>query len=1028
MNYLKEQLLQLTDTDERILEFLQESGLWSWDLLDKNEPWLGPAFWTGLGYSPEDFDNTNQWMQYVHPQDLDITKHKIQEYLQNSQESFLHTIRFFRKNGSLVWIRVKGITTWDTKGLPIRMLVSYVDITREKESELKAGQDALLYNYIAASKSIYIVKISPQGTYTFANPYFLDEIGIPEHSLVGSSAGNYIVDEDHKAGEQLLRNCLSNPQVPYQITLRRRVASGSIKTIEWTMIGLTDHNGEVSEVLALGQDITQTLQVERDLEALIANMTDVLFTLDENAVFTYMSPSWTTQYGYALSETIGRSITDFVHPDDLLKCFQALKETFETKNPPAAVEHRLFHKAGYWCWVSTEARINNENGEVILTSHDISERKKTEGELNYTKKLLEQTSEMACVGGWEYDPRNQYAYWSKVTFEIHEVEEHNPVNLHKALDYYEDTYSRNNIIEALELAQTEGTPWDMEVQIVTAKGTHKWVRTLGNSEFVDGVCVRVYGTFQDITQQKLDGEETLKARLLAESASKAKSEFLANMSHEIRTPLNGVIGFTELLTKTKLDESQRQYTDLVFQSAQSLLDIINDILDFSKIEAGKLDLSEEKTDLLELVNQVADMITPQADKKQIELLLKVSPDLPRYVWTDAVRMRQILVNLLSNAVKFTQVGEIELSIERISTHQNRTSLRFAVRDTGIGILPKNQQKIFEAFVQEDISTTKKFGGTGLGLTITNKLLALMESVLQLKSEFGKGSTFWFDVNLEYQEEVVENNAVLGNIRSALVVDDNATNRRILEDMLALKEITTDSAASGFEAMKLLSEGKSYDVILMDYYMPSMDGIETIRNIRKQDFPQPIILLYTSSEDTHIQKACEELKVMHRLIKPVKINQLFQALEQIHQEAPQTRIKSEIVIPEQCLEADEINILVVEDNPINMLLAKKMLKLILPTSNIQEAKNGKEAVVAFDQLPPHLILMDIQMPEMNGYEATQAIRNAANGKKVPILALTAGTLPGERERCLAAGMDDYLTKPILKATLTQALHRWLIESK
>ncbi|MDQ1089695.1 PAS domain-containing protein [Siphonobacter sp. SORGH_AS_1065] len=1028
MNYLREQLFQLMNTDERILEFLQESGLWAGDLTKKDKPWLGSTFWTSLGYASSEFEGTDQWMKYVHPTDLQNIQKELQHYLKHPQDSFLQTIRFFHKNGSIVWTRVKGIPLRNDDGSSIQMLVSYVDITREKEAELKSVQDALLYNFIANSKSIYILKLNQEGAYTYANQYFIDEVGIPQEKLIGSFAKDHVLGEDLETGLKLFLSCLENPQTPQSLTLRRRVANGNIITIEWTLIGLLNHNGEVAEVLALGQDLTQSLKTEKDLETLVASMSDVLFTLNREYVCTYMSPSWTSQYGYELSETIGKPTSDFVHPDDLEKCYQAITETFDYKGPRPAVEHRIRHKDGHWCWVLTRARVSEDNDEIILTSHDISDRKKAEAKLDRTRELLEQTSDMARVGGWEFNPFEQYVYWSKVTFEIHELEGESPIHVSDALHFYQEPESRRKIMTALELAQKEGTPWDLEVQMVTAKGTRKWVKSVGKADFVDGVCVQVYGTFQDITEQKLAREETLKAHLQAESANKAKSEFLANMSHEIRTPLNGVIGFTELLTKTRLDESQQQYCDLVFQSAQSLLDIINDILDFSKIEAGKLDLCIEKTDLQELINQVADMITPQTHKKHIELLLKVSPDLPRYIWTDAVRLRQVLVNLLSNAAKFTHEGEIELSVERISTNTNKTELRFAVRDTGIGILPQNQRKIFEAFVQEDSSTTKKFGGTGLGLSITNKLLSLMGSTLQLESEFGKGSTFWCDINLEFEEEESKISTVIGHIKSVLVVDDNTINRHILEDILALKKIKTDAVANGYEAIKLLLEGRHYDVILMDYYMPSMDGIETIRTIRKQDFPQPVILLYTSSDDSQINEACEELKLVHRIVKPVKISQLFQTLEQIHQETPQPQVQKESVTTEQCLENGEVTILVVEDNPINMLLARKMIKIILPKATIEEAKNGKEAVEAFRQQKPHLILMDIQMPEMNGYEATQSIRCMPEGKKVPIIALTAGTLAGERERCLAAGMDDYLTKPILKATLIQALHQWLSESK
>jgi signal transduction histidine kinase/DNA-binding response OmpR family regulator len=521
-----------------------------------------------------------------------------------------------------------------------------------------------------------------------------------------------------------------------------------------------------------------------------------------------------------------------------------------------------------------------------------------------------------------------------------------------------------------------------------------------------------------------------KAKKQAEVASKAKSEFLANMSHEIRTPLNGVIGFTDLLMQSKLTEIQQQYMTTVSQSANSLLDIINDILDFSKIEAGKLELSIDKVDVLEIGSQVADMIKYQAHKKELEVLLNISNQVPRYIWADEIRLRQVLINLLSNAVKFTEFGEVELKIEALSKNEGEdTVFRFSVRDTGIGIDEKNTQKVFEAFSQEDGSTTKRFGGTGLGLTISNKLLSLMGSQLHLQSELGKGSTFYFDVTFKSMYGLHLEWDNLDNIQQILIVDDNSNNRVILKEMLALKNIATDEAKSGLEALEKIKSNKKYDVVVMDYHMPYMDGVETIRKIRTllpNAVDQPIMLLYSSSDDSYINKVCEELQVHQRLIKPVKINQLYGALSLV---TGRNQIKNPIEKNEVSNTTNSAvikypKILIAEDNRVNMLLAKTIIKNFIPNVIILEAVNGKQALDLFKEESPDLVFMDIQMPELNGYNTSEAIRRIETDTRVPIIALTAGTVQGEKDKCITAGMDDYISKPFVKKTIEDIINVWL----
>jgi CheY-like chemotaxis protein len=386
---------------------------------------------------------------------------------------------------------------------------------------------------------------------------------------------------------------------------------------------------------------------------------------------------------------------------------------------------------------------------------------------------------------------------------------------------------------------------------------------------------------------------------------------------------------------------------------------------------------------------------------------------------------------MSNAVKFTAAGEIELKIE-LQEHEkvasDKTTIRFSVRDTGIGINPQNQQKIFEAFSQEDASTSRKYGGTGLGLAISKKLLQLMGSELQLQSIPGEGSTFFFNLEVKTMHGNADQLPLLSSFKNILIVDDNANNRLLLKDMLASQHMQCDEAENGFVAIDILRRGKKYDFILMDFNMPGMDGIETIKKIRedlKLSIPQQhIILLHSSAEDERLNVACTALGVTQRLVKPIKMNQLFETMSRAgYTKGPGNNLKQ----PEKekdAVKSGFFKVLVVDDNAFNIMLIKKIIANILPNAAIAEATNGREAVASFTSQIPDIVFMDVQMPEMNGNEATTAIRKMEINKRVPIIALTAGTLIEEKEVCMEAGMDDFVTKPFASKTINEIIDRWL----
>ncbi|WP_228422002.1 response regulator [Chryseobacterium soldanellicola] len=538
---------------------------------------------------------------------------------------------------------------------------------------------------------------------------------------------------------------------------------------------------------------------------------------------------------------------------------------------------------------------------------------------------------------------------------------------------------------------------------------------------VGGVIISV----QNITNAVKVNEELKNAKEAADIANKAKSEFLANMSHEIRTPLNGVIGFSDLLIRTPLNETQIQYLNYINESGENLLSIINDILDFSKIESGKMELVIEKSDVYDMLSQVINVILYQSQKKNIELLLNIEPGLPKILFIDEARLKQILINLLGNAVKFTEDGEIELKVEKLRMDDTTIALRFSVRDTGIGIPVEKQKYIFDAFTQENSSISKRYGGTGLGLTISNNILGYMGSHLSLISAKKKGSVFFFDIEIPYEIPQLKEDEI--TIKTALVVDDNETNRIILEHMLTYKNIKSTLASNGMEALEILLRGERFDVILMDYHMPVMSGLETIDKItglfNQQKEASPFIILSSSSEELDILTSVRKIVNAHLLLKPIKSHDLYKTLKRVDQ-SNAVEISKDQSEKASYLFAPELEVLLVDDNPVNMVLNNRIMKSIAPSIHLTEAVNGLQALEECRKKQFSIILMDVQMPIMSGIEATRNIRMLPGYEHTPIIGVTAGNVLGEKEKCLESGMNDFLPKPIRQADLIEVFKKYI----
>jgi PAS domain S-box-containing protein len=836
--------------------------------------------------------------------------------------------------------------------------------------------------------------------------------------------------------------------------LDRNVAA-THTTLQWTLVAtVVAYALGLVGLAELARRLHRTrtsLVAERNLlHSLMAYANDSIYFKDRSSRFLRISTALSRRLGLDdhPAAAKGKSDFDFFTEEHARPAYEDEQEVMRTGEPLVGKEERETWADGRVRWVSTtKVPLRDGAGRVVGTlgiSRDITAAKEAEAVLRAseerTRLILDNAYDafvaMAADGRvTEWNRQAEILFgWGRAeavgrvladTIIPPEYREAHARGLARFLATGEGPLL-NRVLEVSAL-RWDGRQFPVELTIAPIR--------LGG-QYLFAAFVR------DVTERKRAEEELRRAKEVAEAASRAKSEFLANMSHEIRTPMNGIIGMTELALDTDLTREQRDYLGMVKLSAESLLTVINDILDFSRIEANKLHLDAVDFALRDSLGDTMKALAVRAQQKGLELACHVPPEVPDALNGDPLRLRQIIVNLVGNAIKFTERGEVVVDVGpeigpigpigligpiRPMKGPPNVLLHFAVRDTGIGIPPEKQRLIFEAFAQADTSTTREYGGTGLGLTISQRLVEMMGGRIWVESEAGRGSTFHFTARFG----VAGGGAAAGACEpeslhdvSVLVVDDNATNRQILQEMLTswqLRPTVADSAAAALDLLRRAAEaGEPFPLVLLDAMMPGVDGFTLAEQIKEHpDLAGAVLLMLSSAGRPEDAARCRRIGVATYLTKPVKQSELLDAILTARHEAgaPQRRALAPVAVGTR-----RLRVLLAEDNVVNQRLAIRLLEKAGHAVTV--VGNGREAVAAAGRAAFDVVLMDVQMPEMGGFEATAAIRERekAAGGHVPIVAMTAHAMKGDRERCLEAGMDDYVSKPVRADDLFAALDR------
>ncbi len=960
--------------------------------------------------------------------------------------SFDHTVPFITATGQRRWLRAIGVAE-RTNGVTTRLSGAFQDVTDQHEIQVRFARASR-----SSSEGHWDYDFGTETVWCSATHEEL--LGYParDSRILASEFRARAHPEDQPKIAAAFRQHITD-RVPFDVQLRMRRGDGSWRwfrtrgAVERDELGrLTNFAGSLIDIQDEMAAQEELRRVRARLERAIHGTQDGLWEWDIESDMMWISPRYCELLGFPEHESSAtrEAMAALLHPDDLPR-IQELRVAHLDHGAPYDIEVRMRTQSGEYRWFRIRGKVErDESGRPRTLSgstQDIAPRKAAEAARIEAEERLERAIRGSSDGFFDYIVSEDRMWYSPRVRELLGYGADEPMpRLLTELMAPED---RKRVEEAMRAHFEKDTPHDVIYPIATRTGEQRWFRARGRCERdAQGKPTRFSGSIQDITTQREAEAALVAAKEASAAANRAKSGFLANMSHEIRTPMNGVLGMTELLLDTSLEPVQREFAETIRASATSLLGILNDILDFSKIEAGKLETEEVEMDVRDCVEDVATMMAVQAAAKSLELIVNVDPSIPDLVLGDPHRLRQILTNLTGNAVKFTQQGEIVVEAAVVAVADARATLRFEVRDSGAGMSAQVLSRLFQPFVQADASTTRLYGGSGLGLSIVRRLVELMGGEIGVTSELGKGSTFSFTLPFPLVDGVAASAAAITprpRDRRVLVVDDNQTNQRVLCGQLRPAGYTVETAGSAAEALDELVEsartGSRFDVVIADDQMPDCNGADLATYLRSIPELGDTQLIMLTSLDRHgnVQRL-RELGFAGYLTKPVRGRELRACIEQVLELDPSaTAAAVQRLITRGSLAADKGaaryrgHVLVVEDNSVNQQVTRRFLERM--GCDVEVAENGQRAVEFCARARYDLVLMDVQMPVMDGLAATREIRRNESGmRRTPIIALTASAMTDELERCIAAGMDGLLTKPLEPVRLSETLARYGLGGK